>query len=68
MGGQETSATALVWTLYELSLNAEVEVKLLNEIMNVTSGEQIDFSRIRELKLFEEGDPGVDAVTPTLLV
>jgi cytochrome P450 len=50
VGGQETSATALVWTLYELSLNADVEEKLLNEIMNVTSGEQIDFSRIGGLK------------------
>ncbi|MEC9326395.1 MAG: cytochrome P450 [Verrucomicrobiota bacterium] len=50
VGGQETSATALVWTLYELSLNAEVEEKLLNEIMNVTAGAQIDFSRIGELK------------------
>ena len=50
VGGQETSATALVWTLYELSLNAEVEEKLLNEIMDVTSGAQIDFSKIGELK------------------
>ncbi|MBT7983773.1 MAG: cytochrome P450 [Akkermansiaceae bacterium] len=50
VGGQETSATALVWTLYELSLNAEVEEKLLNEITNVTSGEQMDFSKIGELK------------------
>ena len=50
VGGQETSATALVWTLYELSHNAEVEEKLLNEIMEVTNGDQIKFSSIRELK------------------
>jgi len=50
VGGQETSATALVWTLYELSLNAEVEEKLLNEIMDVTNGEQISFTKIGELK------------------
>ena len=50
VGGQETSATALVWTLYELSLNPEIEEKLLDQIMNVTSGEQINFSRIGELK------------------
>lgn len=50
VGGQETSATALVWTLYELSLNADVEEKLLKEIMNVTSGEQMDFSKIGEFK------------------
>lgn len=50
VGGQETSATALVWTLYELSLNPKVEEKLLDEIINVTSGEQINFSKINELK------------------
>ena len=50
IGGHETSATALIWVLYELSLNSTVEGKVLNEIDHVTGGSEITFSQVGELK------------------
>lgn len=50
VGGHETSATALVWTIFELCSNSAVNEKLLLEIDKVTGRGKIDFNKIGEFK------------------
>ncbi|MED5259605.1 MAG: cytochrome P450, partial [Verrucomicrobiota bacterium] len=50
VGGHETSATALVWTIFELCSNSAVNEKLLLEIDKVTGKGKIDFNKIGEFK------------------
>lgn len=49
-GGHETSATALVWTIFELCSDSAVNEKLLLEIDKVIGREKIDINKIGEFK------------------
>ena len=50
VGGHETSATALIWTIFELCSNSAVNEKLLLEIDKVTVKGEIDFNKIGDFK------------------
>ncbi|MEM1201419.1 MAG: cytochrome P450, partial [Pseudomonadota bacterium] len=49
LAGHETSASALSWSAYLLSMSEEVQQRLHDEVSSVTQGGPVEFSHIREL-------------------
>ncbi|KAJ3199756.1 hypothetical protein HK099_003024, partial [Clydaea vesicula] len=54
IAGRDTTAQALSWSIYEISMNSEMEEKLYAEAMSVLGKEgTVDYDNIKELKNYQ---------------
>ena len=56
LAGFETSALVMIWTLYELAKNLEIQERLRDEICDVLEkfGGQISYDALQEMKYFDQ--------------
>lgn len=56
LGGFETSSTTMSWTLYQLSVNEEIQEKARKEVLAVLDrhGGKITYEGLHEMKYLEQ--------------